>query len=176
MNQRKNMTIRPISINENPCKEFASCSMEELSVITGGYIFTPRGEIILIGEREEHCNVFSEYINSYLENGSSKIYDIYQATKMLCEMGCCVYSGLRYQEYISNKFGNEPLDVCTLAFPMDLSAITEQQKQLCLKLISSNQSVLGNREKIYIQYESFPGIVHTKEQVEELLKPKTSEK
>lgn len=169
------MRIRPISIKGNPCKEFESSSVEELDVIVGGYIFTPRGEIILVGEADEHCNVFSDYINSYLESTENKVYDTLTATQILCELGCCVYAGVRYKEYISNKTGNEPLDLCSLSFPNDLSLITEAQKEICLKLISTNKSLLGNREKIYIQYGSFPDIVYTNEQIMEVLKSKSND-
>lgn len=52
------MTVRPLSINQNPCCEFPTNDMEELSVMAGGYIITPLGEIILVYDKENHCNVF----------------------------------------------------------------------------------------------------------------------
>lgn len=170
------MNIKPISIKGNLCREFRSKSIEEISVIEGGYIFTPRGEIILVGEDEEHCNVFSDYINSHLENASPKIYDTLVATKILCELGCCVYAGVRYKEYIGSALGDSKLDLCSLTFPDELSNITEMQKNICLKLISTNKSVLGDREKVYIQYGSFPDIVYDKDEVIKILESKQKQK
>lgn len=161
--------IKPISINGNECKEFNSREFEDISVIEGGYIITPRGEIILVGENEEHCNVFSDYLNSYLENGSEQIYDTWTATKMLCELGCFVYSGIRYREYVNAKVENYSDDLCTLAFPNNIENITEIQRKICLKLIESNKSALGDREKIYVQYEQFPDTIFTKEQALSML-------
>ena len=139
-------------------KEFNSCELEEISVIIGGYIITPRGEIIIVDE-EEHCNVFSDYINEYLEQkSSSKTYDTYEATKILCEIGCCVYAGIRYKEYISNKNEGYIDNMGSLTFPKDITTLSEFQKEACSMLISKNKSLLGNREKIYIQYGSFPDI------------------
>lgn len=159
------MLVRPVSINGNLCKEFKSSSMEDLSVIVGGYIITPHGEIILVDENEEHCNVFSEYINSYLENDSEKIYETLIATKILCELGCCVYAGIRYNEYVSNKSAGSQDNMGSLTFPNDFNNLTKIQKEICLELISKNKSLLGDRDKIYIQYGSFPDNVYTKEDI-----------
>ena len=163
------MTIRPVSINGNLCKEFKSSTKEELSVIVGGYIITPPGEIILIDENEEHCNVFSEYINSYLENDSKKIYETLTATKILCELGCCVYAGIRYKEYIADKSGGSIEAIGSLTFPNDFKTLSKKQKEICLELISKNKSLLGDREKIYIQYGSFPDNVYSKEEIVSIL-------
>lgn len=168
------MKINPISINGNSCKEFNSSSIEDLDVIVGGYIFTPKGEIILVDENEEHCNVFSDYINSYLENNQNTIYDILTATQMLCELGCCVYAGVRYKEYISSNFGNG--DLCSLTFPNDMEKLTQTQKDICLSLISKNKSLFGNREKVYIQYGSFPENVYSEEQIVSILKANVDKK
>lgn len=37
------MKIKPININGNLCKEFNSVDIEDLSVLSGGYIITPNG-------------------------------------------------------------------------------------------------------------------------------------
>lgn len=84
------MTVRPLSINQNLCCEFPTNAMEELSVMAGGYIITPLGEIILVYDKENHCNVFSKYINEYLESKENIQYDTLSATKILCELGCCI--------------------------------------------------------------------------------------
>ncbi len=169
--------IKPITINGNKAPiEFKSCSIDEITVITGGYIITPRGEIIVIDEKEEHCNIFSDYINAYLEQDSRKIYDTLTSTKMLCNFGCCVYSGIRYKEYIMDLSGNTPQDLCSLTFPDNMLELTEVQKMICKKLIASNKSILGNREKIYIQYGNFPDNIYTKDQIIEILNQKISQR
>ena len=159
-----------ITINGNKSKlDFQSCSMDELTVLVGGYIITPRGEIIVVDESDEHCNIFSAYINEYLEQDDFKIYDTGTALKILCEFGCCVYSGIRYKEYISSRTGNYDDEALTLAFPKEIEEITTVQKEICKRIIESNKSLLGNREKFYIAYESFPGIPYTKEQILSIL-------
>lgn len=167
------MFIKIKTINENESTlSFQSCSTEELTVLIGGYIITPRGEIIIIDESDEHCNIFSTYINEYLEQKEFKIYDTGTAIKILCELGCCVYSGIRYKEYISSRTGNFNDEALTLAFPKEIEGITSIQKEICKKIIESNKSLLGNREKFYMTYESFPGIVYTKEQILSILNSK----
>lgn len=171
------MTIKPITINGNESiLSFQSCEIKEITVLKGGYIITPRGEIIVVDESDEHCNVFSAYINEYLEQKESKTYDTSTAIKILCELGCCVYSGIRYKEYISSRTGNLDDEALTLAFPKEIEEITLIQKEVCKKIIESNKSLLGNREKFYMAYESFPGIVYTKEQILSILNSKNYEK
>lgn len=160
--------INPISINGNICKDFKSCDIEEMSVIAGGYIITPRGEVIVVADEEEHRNVFSDYINTYLELEENKIYDTFTATKILCELGCCVYSGVRL-EYIKNKLGNLDKSMGSLTFPADIEVISEEQKLICKHLIETNKSLFGTGEKLSVQYGSFPDNVYSKEEIMILL-------
>lgn len=163
------MKIRPITINENPSKlEFNSCLKEEISVIEGGYIITPQGEIIVVKDHDEHRIIFSKYLNSFLELDENKIYNTFEATKMLCELGCCVYSGIRL-EYIKNKLENLNKSMASLTFPSDLNSLTEIQSKICIELISKNKSLLSNNEKISIQYGSFPDNIYTKDEIVALL-------
>ena len=168
------MIINPITINGNKSPiSFKSSEIDELTIIIGGYIITPRGEVIVVDEDDEHCNVFSAYINVYLEQNSPKIYDTGTAIKILCESGCCVYSGIRYREYIAGKTENFDNEAISLSFPQDIDAITSVQKEACKKIIDSNKSVLGDREKIYMLYGGYPDTVYTKEQVLNILNTKT---
>lgn len=162
------MLIRPVSINGNLCEEFESCQEEELSVIEGGYIITPQGEIIVVKDNDEHCIVFSKYLNSFLEVKNEKVYDTFSATKMLCELGCCVYAGIRL-EYIKNKLENLEKSMASFTFPNNIEDLTEVQSKICLKLIETNKSRLSSKEKITIQYGSFPDNIYTKEEIEILL-------
>ena len=122
------MTVRPLSINQNLCCEFSTNAMEELSVMAGGYIITPLGEIILVYDKENHCNVFSKYINEYLESKENIQYDTLSATKILCELGWCVYAGIRL-EYIKNKLGNLDKTLVTLTIPNNYENLTDIQKR-----------------------------------------------
>ena len=54
------MIINPTSINGKKCKNFNGCNIEDLSVLAGGYIITPYGEVILVGDNETHQQVFSD--------------------------------------------------------------------------------------------------------------------
>lgn len=169
------MLVRPISINGNPCKEFNARSKEEISVIAGGYIITPVGEIIEVRDSDEHRKIFSSYINSYLEKKDNEIYDTLTATKILCELGCCVYAGIRL-EYIKNKLDRLENCLGSLTFPSDIENITPIQKEICLSLIETNKSIFGNKEKIMIQYGSFPDNVYSKDQALSILNQKKDEK
>lgn len=164
------MKIRPITINGNLSPvEFKSCTIDELTILIGGYIITPRGEIIVVDETEEHCNVFSDYINIYLEQSPFKTYDTATATKILCEIGCCVYAGIRYREYIANKTESFDNEAISLNFPQEINKITSIQKEACKKIIASNTSIFGDREKIFMNYGGYPDTVYTKDQILKIL-------
>lgn len=85
------------------------------------------------------------------------------------------YSGVRL-EYIKNKLGGLDNTMGSLTFPNDIDNITENQKEICLHLISTNKSIIGNNEKIYIQYGSFPDNVYSKEQVVSMLQSNIDKK
>ncbi len=158
------MKIKPISINGNLCKEFNSTEIEDLSVLSGGYIITPNGEIILVKDTDQHQVIFSDYINAYLENNDYIKYNTLTATKMLCEIGCCVYAGVRL-EYFKNKLEKMTQSMASLTFPNDPSDLTDSQKQIIKTLLKTNKSLFGSSEKILIQYGSFPDNVYNIEEV-----------
>ena len=158
------MKIKPISINGNLCKEFNSTEIEDLSVLSGGYIITPNGEIILVKDTDQHQVIFSDYINAYLENNDYIKYNTLTATKMLCEIGCCVYAGVRL-EYFKNKLEKMTQSMASLKFPNDPSDLTDSQKQIIKTLLKTNKSLFGSSEKILIQYGSFPDNVYNIEEV-----------
>lgn len=158
------MKIKPISINGNLCKEFNSTEIEDLSVLSGGYIITPNGEIILVKDTDQHQVIFSDYINAYLENNDYIKYNTLTATKILCEIGCCVYAGVRL-EYFKNKLEKMTQSMASLTFPNDPSDLTDSQKQIIKTLLKTNKSLFGSSEKILIQYGSFPDNVYNIEEV-----------
>ena len=158
------MKIRPLTINGNQREEFESCDISDLSVIAGGYVITPLGEIIVVKDDDKHCEVFTKLINNYLENEIDMKYNTLTSTKMLCEMGCCVYAGVRL-EYIKNKLENLSNCVASLTLPSQLSDLTEPQKEICSKLIESNISPITKKPRIYIQYGSFPDNVFNEEDI-----------
>lgn len=158
------MKIKPISINGNLCKEFNSVDIEDLSVLSGGYIITPNGEIILVKDTDQHQVIFSDYINAYLENNDYIKYNTLTATKMLCEIGCCVYAGVRL-EYFKNKLEKMTQSMASLTFPNDPSELTDRQKQIIKALLKTNKSLFGSSEKILIQYGSFHDNVYNIEEV-----------
>lgn len=84
---------------------------------------------------------------------------------MLTELGCVVYAGIRYEEYIESKTANYQGGCASLTFPNDLFDLSDIQKNCCKQLINANKSLIRDTEKIYIQYCSFPDNVYTKEQI-----------
>ena len=168
------MKIKPITINNNQKEEFESCDIDNLSTIAGGYIITPRGEIIVVKDNENHCDVFSKYINNYLESENYIEYNTLVATKMLCEIGCCVYAGIRL-EYIKNRLEGLSDCVASLTFPSDPEKLTSIQKEICLKLIESNISIITKKAKIYVQYGSFPANIYEEEMVKKSLNSESIE-
>lgn len=170
------MKVRPLTINENLSKlEFNSCLKEEMSVIEGGYIITPRGEIIVVKDNDEHHIIFSKYLNSFLELETDKLYNTFKATKMLCELGCCVYSGIRL-EYAKNKLESLNKSMASLTFPDDIDLLTESQRKICMELISKNRSLFSDNEKIKIQYGGFPDNVYTQNEIIAILNNHTNKK
>ena len=169
------MKIRLISKNQRECKEYPSCLPEEMSVLSGGYVITTCGEIIVVEDNQEHKDVFSSYINDYLESEQSTVYETYLATKLLCELGCIVYTGVRL-EYIKNKLGGLDTSMGSLTFPSEMENVTEIQKEICLRLLDNNRSLFGNGEKIAIQYGGFPDIIYSKEEIIDFLNSKTYHK
>lgn len=162
------MIINPTSINGKKCKNFNGCNIEDLSVLAGGYIITPYGEVILVGDNETHQQVFSDYINEYLENSQYTVFNTLNATKILCELGCCVYAGVRL-EYFKNKSNKISQGIASLTFPNNLSDLTNNQKQIITALLETNKSVFSPNEKITIQYGSFPDNIYSIEEVKAIL-------
>lgn len=162
------MIIKPVSINGNLCRDFNSIEVENLSVLSGGYIITPNGEIILVKDTDQHQMIFSDYINAYLENKEYIKYNTLMATKILCELGCCVYAGIRL-EYFKNKLEKMNESMASLTFPNNPNSITESQKIIIKKLLKSNKSLFGSSEKIPIQYGSFPDNIYNNEEIHSLL-------
>ena len=162
------MIINPTSINGKKCKNFNGCNIEDLSVLAGGYIITPYGEVNLVGDNETHQQVFSDYINEYLENSQYTVFNTLNATKILCELGCCVYAGVRL-EYFKNKSSKISQGIASLTFPNNLSDLTNNQKQIITALLETNKSVFSPNEKITIQYGSFPDNIYSIEEVKSIL-------
>lgn len=65
--------------------------------------------------------------------------------------------------------------MASLTIPDNYELLTDIQKEICLQLLNTNKSLFGDKEKIYIQYGSFPDTVYTEEEVTEILK-NTNEK
>lgn len=166
------MKIKPLTINKNQKAEFESCDINDLSVLAGGYVITPLGEIIVVKDNDKHCDVFTKLINNYLENETATKYNTLTSTRMLCEMGCCVYAGVRL-EYIKNRLESLSNCIASLTFPSQLSNLTSVQREICTKLLESNVSPVTKKPIIYIQFGSFPDNVFTEEVILEEIVTKT---
>lgn len=60
--------------------------------------------------------------------------------------------------------------MASLTIPDNYELLTDIQKEICLQLLNTNKSLFSDKEKIYIQYGSFPDNVYTKEEMMKILK------
>lgn len=63
----------------------------------------------------------------------------------------------------------------SLTFPSDPEKLTSIQKEICLKLIESNISIITKKTKIYVQYGSFPANIYEEEMVKKSLNSESNE-
>jgi len=121
---------------------------EYISTLAAGYIIRPDGSSIIIPDNMDHADVSSTYIYQYLE----KDYQYYQATEAIQILtsepfDCVVYNGVKQKDAQGIYNQNLAISGFGILF-LPKKIMTDEQKQACQTLLSSNKSLFGNREKI----------------------------
>ena len=127
---------------------------DNINVMSAGYIITPNGEFVDILDSEDHSDIFSRYINNYLENQLSANYSIFKAICLLTSLNHIVYFGVKSKDakIIYNDLGNAE-GFGTVFLPDNIEELTEEQKDSCTKLIATNRSLFGNYDKIQLNFQ-----------------------
>lgn len=146
-------------------------TLDNVSVISGGYIIRPDGKMVIVKDNTNHETAFSEYINKYLEKDNIKIHNTIEAVKILTDLKHCIYTGIR-MEYIKNMYQNIDKIAGSFIFPEDIYSLSKEQKTSCRKIIESNKKRYKNEEIITVFYETINGNNFTKEEIKEKLKVK----
>lgn len=146
-------------------------TLDNVSVISGGYIIRPDGKMVIVKDNTNHETAFSEYINKYLEKDNIKIHNTIEAVKILTDLKHCIYTGIRL-EYIKNMYQNLDKIAGVFIFPKDICSLPEKQKISCRKIIESNKKIYKDEEIITVFYETINGFNFTKEDIIEKLQPK----
>lgn len=152
--------IQVFDYNGNPFYMIGS-SLEDVSILEGGYIITPDGKFIKVLDDQDHDSVFSLYINNYLgKPDSHELYGSAECSKILNNFGHIVYYGVKvgYLQAINNpkyevlNYLNEDSiarmsrGLGVLSFPKD-EDISNEQRLCCHKLLFTNLKPVKNTYK-----------------------------
>lgn len=133
-------------------------SNDYLSVLSAGYIITPDGCCIIIPDGKDHEDIYSTYLYQYLETD----YQFYQATEGIQVLtkepcSCVVYNGIRPTDLKQVYQENTNAVGYGIFFLPMTNNLTKEQKIACQKLLDSNRSIFGNREKLNLSFGSING-------------------
>jgi hypothetical protein len=117
-----------------------SNDIEEISVITPGYIILPNGDYVTIGHDRHHKDVFEEYLNKYLET-DIEIQDTISAVEKLNEEGHVVYCGTRVGHFNSSHSGS--VKSRGFVFTPELNITTDLQLTSIANLLKTNVSAIS---------------------------------
>lgn len=124
--------------------------IEEITTLCGGYIILPTGQIIEVKDADKHVEVFSNYLKKYLNREIPRTLEQIDLVKMLLEINCIVYLGIK-SSYIRKTMTSDGLG--TVILPENYEDnITEEQKEVCLKFLESNKSIFGDYDKLELQF------------------------
>lgn len=145
---------------------------DSVSVLVGGYIISPDGKIVLIGDCEDHDIVMSNYI-SVLLNQEYRYFDISKCIILLNQLHHVVYIGMKMKDMsiVYNKgVGTFDSGFGVFSIPDKIENISNIQLQICKNIIQSNQSLWGNCEKISLQYGNMENeLYYTSEEFQQIL-------
>lgn len=129
---------------------------DNINVMSAGYIITPNGEFVDIKDNENHEDIFSKYINNYLENTISVKYSLFRAIQILLSYNHIIYYGIK-ETNLKNLYSNlgEGNGYAYMFLPDSLDDLENDQKECCTKLLSTNRSLFGNYDKINLKIEQF---------------------
>lgn len=146
-------------------------NFNNLSVLSPGYIISPEGNIFTVLDDEDHSDVFERYLTE--KYGRRELIGLHQAKQidvLTNILGNIIYYGIKTSDtkYI---YGCNDVNSSVGYFfvPDDMTNLTEQQRQICLKILESNRSVLTGKDKIELHYQSIHSDVGTQEELLSLL-------
>ncbi len=152
--------IQVFDCKRNPFYMIGS-SLEDVSILEGGYIITPDGKFIKVLDGQDHDSVFSLYINNYLgKPGSNELYGSAECSKILNNFNHIVYYGIKvgYLQAINNpkyevlnylkeeSIAKMSRGLGVLSFPKN-EDITNEQRLSCHKLLFTNLKSIQNTYK-----------------------------
>lgn len=159
------MNFKLKSINDN-LFNFRIEDKSFISVLNPGYIINLDGNFIDVKDNEDHSQIFSSYLRSYLENENMSELSSINAAKVLIQLNHIVYFGVKSSDKINSGNSQEGLGV--LILPNNLDNITTNQKEAIKDFLNTNKSIFGKGKKIVLDIDTFDGKIKYTE--EELLK------
>lgn len=113
-------------------------SSQDISVTMPGYIITPSGDFIHIGENDYHDQVIKEYLSNFHEDKIPH-FVLIEGIKKLNDIGHIVYIGIRLKRdgYCQNSFSAS-------IFHQGFENLTDEQHQAIDMIIANNITPRGN--------------------------------
>ena len=127
-----------------------------VSSLSPGYIIRPDGITVKVENHEDHDDVFSRYINSYINNDEETKYFVGKAITMLTnEYGHIIYYGIKTSDAMDIYTNQGNTNGYAFFFiPDDINSITEEQVNVINEIMSSNYSTISQQEILPIKYQS----------------------
>ncbi len=127
---------------------------EFISVLGAGYIITPEGVFIGVGDTEDHDDVFSRYIHATCDFEDRNHYNTTKGAQILCDNGNIVYFGLKARDVeVGIKSSNKGYGV--LFFPSAIETVTDKQKEAIRDLLGTNISRFSKEKLLDMSYGDF---------------------
>ena len=111
---------------------------------------------VKVENHEDHDDVFSRYINSYINNDEETKYFVGKAITMLTnEYGHIIYYGIKTSDAVDIYTNQGNTNGYAFFFiPDDIDSITDEQMHVINEIISSNYSSISQQEILPIKYQS----------------------
>lgn len=147
---------------------------DSVSVLCGGYVITPEGQFVNVLDNEDHGDIFSNYLRSYLEEPYRTDEDSLHAMISLTKLNHIVYSGIKLGDHVLE--GDLDQGYSLMVFPDDLSSLTDSQKESCLAFFETNKSIFGGYKKVELQIHDFSNKSYSQEELTEKFKSELEKK
>lgn len=137
-------------IYENPF-QMNVIDTSSINVLDNGYIITNDGFCIRVENDMDHCIVFSEFLNKYLNENENRYYQSTEAASKIAKLGHIAYFGIRPSDMKGDlRSDNKGFGVFFLPDPID--NLTDKQKETLKVLIDTNYSSLFGNEKLSLTF------------------------
>lgn len=170
------------TINNNKFKMLGATKEDYISTMAAGYIIRPDGLCVVVPDNSDHADISSQYIYQYLES-QYKYYQSTEAIRILTKepFNCVVYNGVKAQDAkeiygINNRYGASNSNGYGILFLPLENEITEEQKEICQKLLASNKSLFGNYDKLELTIGLITGEQINRIEFEEKIKSNSKKK